>query len=46
MVVEKTFRRLDHPERLPQVALGARYRNGERVIDQEDTEAIGREAAA
>jgi transposase-like protein len=46
MVAEKTFRRLDHPELLPQVALGARYRNGERVIDQEDTEALGQEAAA
>jgi transposase-like protein len=35
LVAEKTFRRLDHPELLPQVALGARYRNGERIVEQD-----------
>ena len=36
MVAERTFRRLDHPELLPQLALGARYHNGVRVIEEEN----------
>jgi hypothetical protein len=28
LVAEKTFRRLDHPELLPEVAMGGQYRNG------------------
>jgi transposase-like protein len=43
LVAEKSFRRLDHPELLPQVALGRRYRNGERIIEQTTTD---QEAAA
>lgn len=34
MVAERTFRRLDHPELLPEVALGATYENGVRVVDE------------
>lgn len=33
MVAERTFRRLDHPELLPQVALGAKFLNGVRVVE-------------
>ena len=44
MVAERTFRRLDHPELLPQLALGARYHNGVRVIEEatitQDQEAV------
>jgi transposase-like protein len=35
LVAEKTFRRLDHPELLPEVAMGAQYRNGIRVVAKE-----------
>jgi hypothetical protein len=45
LVAEKTFRRLDHPELLPQVALGARYRNGERIVE-EDRSTTDQEVAA
>jgi hypothetical protein len=44
-VAERTFRRLDHPELLAEVALGARYRDGVRVIEKE-REARDQEAAA
>jgi putative transposase len=37
LVAERTFRRLDHPELLPQVAMGARYHNGVRVVLEEKT---------
>lgn len=44
MVAEQTFRRLDHPELLPQLALGARYHNGVRIIEEgnetQDQEAV------
>jgi transposase-like protein len=45
LVAERTFRRLDHPEHLAEVALGARYRDGVRVID-EGSETRDQEAAA
>jgi len=45
MVAERNFRRLDHPELLPEVAMGARYCNGIRIV-QEDTEDTDKEAAA
>jgi transposase-like protein len=45
MVAERTFRRLDHPELLPEVALGVRFHNGVRVVD-EDQQTQNREAAA
>ena len=32
LVAEKTFRRLDHPELLPEVAMGAQHRNGIRLL--------------
>lgn len=35
LVAERNFRRLDHPEALPEVAMGARYRNGIRVVDEQ-----------
>jgi transposase-like protein len=34
MVAERCFRRLDHPELLPEVALGARYKDGMRVLEE------------
>ena len=37
LVAEKTFRRLDHPELLPEVALGVRFEDGVRVIEEEET---------
>lgn len=44
MVAERTFRRLDHPELLPHLALGARYHNGVRITKYEhatnDREAV------
>jgi transposase-like protein len=36
LVAERTFRRLDHPELLPEVAMGTAYVNGIRVVEQED----------
>jgi putative transposase len=45
MVAERNFRRLDHPELLPQVAMGAQYQDGARVIEQQEENA-DREAAA
>jgi transposase-like protein len=45
LVAERTFRRLDAPHLLPEVALGARYRDGVRVVD-EATETTDQEAAA
>jgi transposase-like protein len=39
MVAERTFRRLDHPELLPEVALGARYNDGLRVLEEPTTDA-------
>jgi transposase-like protein len=45
LVAEKTFRRLDHPELLPEVAMGAQYRNGIRVV-AEETMNVDEEAAA
>jgi hypothetical protein len=45
LVAERHFRRLDHPALLPEVALGARYRDGRRIVD-ETTETNHQEAAA
>jgi hypothetical protein len=45
MVAEQTFRRLDHPELLPEVVLGVRFHNGVRVVDQ-DQQTQDEEAAA
>jgi hypothetical protein len=45
MVAERTFRRLDHPELLPEVALGVHFENGVRVVDQ-DQQTQDEEAAA
>jgi hypothetical protein len=45
MVAERTFRRLDHPELLPEVALGVHFKNGVRVVDQ-DQQTQDEEAAA
>jgi putative transposase len=45
LVAEKTFRRLDHPHLLPEVAMGAQYRNGIRVVAEETINA-DEEAAA
>src|SRR5262245_9183038 len=38
MVAERSFRRLDHPELLLEVAEGARYENGKRVLREVETE--------
>lgn len=46
LVAERTFRRLDHPELLPEVALGARYKNGLRVAEDEEITTTDQEAAA
>jgi transposase-like protein len=35
LVAERTFRRLDHPELLPEVALGTRYCDGIRVVNED-----------
>lgn len=32
LVAEKTFRRLDHPQLLPEVAMGTQYRDGVRAL--------------
>jgi putative transposase len=45
LVAERTFRRLDAPHLLPEVALGARYKDGIRVVE-EATETTDQEAAA
>lgn len=45
MVAERTFRRLDHPELLPEVAMGTRFKNGIRVVDQADAVEDRRAAA-
>ncbi len=45
MVAERTLRRLDHPELLPEVAFGVRFHNGVRVVDQ-DQQTQDEEAAA
>jgi transposase-like protein len=45
LVAEQRFRRLDAPHLLPEVALGARYRNGVRVVE-EVLETTDQEAAA
>jgi transposase-like protein len=45
LVAELTFRRLDHPQLLPEVAMGARYVNGIRVADEESDDGQ-KEAAA
>ena len=34
LVAERRFRRLDHPELLPEVALRVCYRDGIRVVDE------------
>jgi len=44
LVAERTFRRLDAPQLLPEVALGARYRNGIRIVD--DTNPDNRQEVA
>lgn len=44
MVAERSFRRLDHPELLPEVAEGAIYKDGVRV--QRDVQPMAEEAAA
>jgi putative transposase len=46
MVAERTFRRLDHPELLPEVALGVRFHDGLRVFDQDEQEEQLRRSAA
>lgn len=45
LVAERTFRRLDHPQLLPEVAMGACYVNGLRVAEDE-SENGHKEAAA
>jgi len=45
MVAERTFRRLDHPQLLPEVAMGACFEDGIRVLEQED-QTTDEEAAA
>jgi len=35
LVAEKHFRRLDHPHLLPEVAMGANYADGIRVVEQD-----------
>ena len=45
MVAERSFRRLDHPELLPEVAEGAAYEDGVRVL-REVNSAADEEAAA
>jgi transposase-like protein len=44
LVAERTFRRLDHPELLPEVAEGALYEDGERV--PKTTQSTAQEKAA
>jgi len=44
LVAERSFRRLDHPQLLAEVAEGAKYKNGDRVIEKINTS--DREAAA
>jgi transposase-like protein len=46
MVAEQSFRRLDHPELLPDVAVGARFTDGVRVVDQDGDENQSRSDAA
>jgi transposase-like protein len=46
MVAERSFRRLDHPELLPEVALGVRFHDGLRPIDQEEQNNELRRSAA
>lgn len=45
MVAEQNFRRLDHPELLSHLALGARYHNGARVMEN-DAATVDEEAVA
>ncbi|MCP3957667.1 MAG: hypothetical protein GY719_07410 [bacterium] len=45
LVAERNFRRLNRPDLLPQVALGARYKAGLRVIE-EDLQTETEKAAA
>jgi putative transposase len=45
LVAEQSFRRLDAPHLLPEVALGARYQDGVRVVE-EALETTDQEAAA
>jgi transposase-like protein len=42
LVAERTFRKLDHPDLLPEVLAGATYRDGKRVTDEQ----LDQEAAA
>lgn len=44
LVAERSFRRLDHPQLLAEVAEGAQYRNGIRVVEKVNTS--DQEAAA
>jgi len=44
LVAERSFRRLDHPELLPEVAEGAIYKDGVRVL--RDVQPMAEEAAA
>lgn len=44
LVAERSFRRLDHPELLAEVAEGAKYVNGVRLVEEINTSA--QEAAA
>ena len=37
LVAERSFRRLDHPELLPEVAEGATYEDGVRIVQAEQT---------
>jgi transposase-like protein len=46
MVAERTFRRLDHPELLPEVALGVRFEDGARVAEHPAPERQPRRRAA
>jgi len=45
MVAETTFRRLDHPQLLPEVAMGARFVDGFRALEKEE-QTTDEEAAA
>jgi hypothetical protein len=44
LVAERSFRRLDHPQLLAEVAEGAKYQNGIRVVEKVNTS--DQEAAA
>jgi hypothetical protein len=45
LVAERTVRCLDYPGLLPEVALGATYKNGIRVAEKKETTTTDREVA-